>query len=189
MSITTLYGRLSEQEYRAIRDSREGLEQFEDGSLPDDRVLFLDRAAPVLAWLLSARHRAQQAEFATVVRLGDKAPGLDPAAKSPPDDLQTAVTGANAKTDPALDAGMGPAFVLSVDTVSRYAAILENVDEGQLRKHLDFAEMDAAALPVDGWEDEGEELFSDYIFPLFQKLQAFYREAADEKQMVIIWNG
>jgi Domain of unknown function (DUF1877) len=91
--------------------------------------------------------------------------------------------------DGKLTAGLGPAGVLSADTVQRYSLLLAKVGKAELSEHLDFQSLDDAELSIDGWTEEGAELFDGYVFLLFQKLQSFYREAANNNQMVLVWFG
>jgi Domain of unknown function (DUF1877) len=188
MSVTTYYGRLSEAEYAAMRIDPEGLAQFVTGVLPRDRLLYLDKATPVIAWLLSPHKRHEQAHFAAVCRADDaslfKRPDLGP--EPPMDEILIPLEGRGAK-DPTLDVGMGSACVLSPSDVMRYSAMLANIGESHLRERLDFAELDAAALPVDYWSEEGEQTFTEYILPLFTQLQAFFAKAATESQVVLVW--
>jgi Domain of unknown function (DUF1877) len=187
VSITTCYGRLSNEEYAAMRASSDGLVQFADGTLPDEQCLYLDKAAPVIAWLLSPYEREQQAQFARVVRDRENAPVITAPLTSPVDDVLAAVMGVGEK-DAKLDMGLGPATVHRADTVVRYAQLLAKIDEPQLREHLDFEEMEAAALSIDGWLDEGEELFTECVLPLFRQLKLFYKTAAEHKQIVLVWH-
>jgi hypothetical protein len=120
MSITTCYGRLSNEEYEATRASPEGLVQFADGTLPDEQCLYLDKAAPVIAWLLSPYEREQQAQFARAVRERENAPMVIEALTSPVDDVLAALMGVGEK-DAKLDMGLGPATVHQADAVVRYA--------------------------------------------------------------------
>ena len=188
MSVTTYYGRVSPDEYEAMRRAPEGLSRFIDGTLPEERLLYLDKATPVIAWLLSPLKRHEQAHFAAVCTADDLdtfvVPDLGP--QPPMDELLIPIEGRGVK-DEALDVGMGPACVLSESDVERYASMLQQVDEPRLREQLDFQALEDAALPVDYWLEEGDEIFSGYILPLFHRLQAFYAQAATEKQLVLAW--
>ena len=187
MSITTCYGRVSNEQYEAMRASPDGLVQFADGTLPGEQCLYLDKAAPVIAWLLSPHEREQQARFASAVRERENAPVITEPPTPPVDDALAAVMGIGEK-DAKLDAGLGPATVHQADRVARYAQLLAKIDEPELREHLDFEEMEAATLSVDGWLDEGEELFTGYVLPLFQQLKLFYKTAAHHRQVVLVWH-
>jgi Domain of unknown function (DUF1877) len=188
MSVTTYYGRLSEEEYAAMRADPDGLAQFVTGVVPRERMLYLDKATPVIAWLLSPLKRHEQAHFAAVCNAEDidnfTAPDLGP--EPPMDEILVPLEGRGTK-DEALDVGMGPACVISPSDVKRYSRMLADVDESRLRQQLDFPALDAAALPVDYWVEEGEQTFSEYIVPLLRQLQAFYASAESSNQVVLVW--
>jgi len=61
------------------------------------------------------------------------------------------------------------------------------VGASDLRQQLDFQKLEDAALPVDYWPEEGEQIFNEYVLPLFEQLQEFYRTAADSDQLVLVW--
>jgi hypothetical protein len=188
MSITTYYGRLSESEFTAMCADPDGLAQFVIGALPRERLLYLDKAAPVIAWLLSPLKRHEQAHFAAVCRAEDidssQPPDLGPA--PPMDEILVPIEG-RGDTEERLDVGMGPACVISREMVPKYAALLTEIGEADLRQQLDFQKLEDAALPVDYWPEEGEQIFNEYVLPLFEQLQEFYRTAVDSDQLVLVW--
>ncbi|WP_081627154.1 DUF1877 family protein [Methyloversatilis discipulorum] len=188
MSVTTHYGRVSEEQYTSMRNDPDGLAQFLTGVLPEDQLLYLDKASAVIAWLLSPLKRHEQAHFAAVVRADDiesfTPPDLGP--EPPVDELLIPLEGRGAK-DENLDAGMGPACVIDAKDVHRYALLLEEISEEKLREKLNFQELEEAALPIDYWLEEGEEIFAGYIVPLFEQLKTFYRVAASNNQKVLVW--
>lgn len=171
-----------------MRADPEGLAQFLTGAIPREQMLYLDKATPVIAWLLSPLKRHEQAHFAAVCRAEDvatfEAPDLGP--EPPADEILVPVEGRGA-TDEALDVGLGPACVIRPEEVKRFSRLLAAVDEPQLRSKLDFPSLDAAALPLDYWEEEGDDMFNEYVLPLFKQLQAFYEEAATLDQVVLVW--
>jgi len=190
MSVVTYYGRVSDAELESMCASPSGLAQFVDGTLPEERMLYLDKAAPVIAWLVSPLKRHEQLHFAAVVNAGSdlenfKQPDFGP--EPPFDDLLIPTEGRGPKKDERLDVGMGPACVIASTEVSKYTGMLSAIGETQLRQQLDFKALDEACLPVDYWQEEGEQTFAEYILPLFERLQAFYSAAAKEKQHVLVW--
>lgn len=188
MSVTTYYGRLSHEQFDAIRADSTGLEQFFNGSIPQDQMLYLDKATPVIAWLLSPHKRHEQAHFAAVVRADDisnfEKPDLGP--EPPLDEILIPIEGRGEKEE-CLDLGLGPACVPSAEEVHRFAPMLTAVTQAQLRQELDFQRLDDAALPLDYWTEEGEEMFSEYVLPLFVKLQEFFATASQNNQLVLVW--
>ena len=188
MSVTSYYGRLTEKQYQDMRHDPDGLAQFVTGALPKENLLYLDKAAPVIAWLLSPLKRHEQAHFAAVCRAEDldnfHKPELGP--EPPMDEILIPLEGRGEK-DERLDVGIGPACVISTSEAKRFAEKLAAIGESELRQRLSFQEMEDAALPVDYWLEEGESIFSEYVLPLFQQLQSFYTTAAQEDQMVLVW--
>lgn len=188
MSVTTYYGRISKQQYEAMRLHPDGLAQFVTGALPHEQLLYLDKATPVIAWLLSPLKRHEQAHFAAAFNADDidtfEPPDLGP--EPPIDEILIPIEG-RGPTDEMLDAGMGPSCVLEPEDVFRYARMLESVSELKLREKLNFNELEDAALPIDFWPEEGEEIFTEYIVPLFKQLQEFYHIAASNNQLVLVW--
>ena len=65
MSIVTYYGRLTQTELDALCTQADGREQFMAGE--DSKVLYLDKASEVIAWLLSPLKRHEQLHFADVL--------------------------------------------------------------------------------------------------------------------------
>lgn len=189
MGITTCYGRLSADELGHMLKAPEGLAQFYNGVLPPERVLNLDKAAFVISWLLSPLKRHEQAHFAALFKAEDpasfEAPDLGPKPKV--DEFLKAIEGRGTRAN-VLSAGLDPACVNPAEKVKRYSDLLSAVNEDVLRKNVDFKLMDEASLPVDYWEEEGEENLQEYILPLFLRLQTFYKQAAEDGQMVLIWN-
>ena len=61
------------------------------------------------------------------------------------------------------------------------------MNESVLRSELNFELMDTQHLPVEYWQEEGEETFSKYIVPQFEKLKRFYKGAANTGQSVLVW--
>lgn len=166
----------------------DGLAQFVTGALPSELLLPMDKAPAVVAWLLSPLKRWEQKHFAAVCNATDVSTFVPPdyGPEPPLDEVLIPLEGRGPK-DERLDVGLGPACVLQPDAVARYSLLLEGVTEGRLRDRLDFQEMEDAALPVDYWLEEGEQTFSEYVVPLFTRLQRFYQQAAAERQIVLIW--
>jgi hypothetical protein len=171
-----------------MRINPEGLAQFVSGALPHEQLLYLDKATPVIAWLLSPLKRHEQAHFAAAFLEDDIDTFVPPdfGPEPPLDELLIPIEG-RGSVDEALDVGMGPACVFEPDDVYKYARLLENVSETQLREKLNFTELEDAALPIDYWPEEGEKIFTEYIVPLFNQLQEFYRMAASNNQLVLVW--
>jgi len=190
MSVTTYYGRLTKEQLEAMASHPHGLSQFVDGTIPKDQMLYLDKAAPVIAWLLSPLKRHEQLHFAAVVNARDdianfQKPDFGP--EPPFDEILIPIEGRGETKEERLDVGMGPTCIIAPIDVKRFSQHLKSVSEATLRAQLDYKAMDEAALSVDYWQEEGDQNFNDYILPLFKQLQAFYGEAASKEQHVLVW--
>ena len=64
---------------------------------------------------------------------------------------------------------------------------MDRVNETVLRRELNFELMDTLHLPVEYWQEEGEETFTRYIVPQLEKLKRFYKSAANAGQSVLVW--
>ena len=190
MSVTTYYGRVTEEQLERMANHPDGLSQFADGTVPKEQMLYLDKAAPVLAWLLSPLKRHEQLHFAAVVNARDDIESFQKPDFGPEpafDELLVPIEGRGETREERLDMGMGPACVIVPADVKRFSDHLSSIDEDRLREQLDYKAMDEAALPVDYWQEEGDQTFNEYILPLFKQLQAFYRDAASRDQHVLVW--
>ncbi len=98
-----------------------------------------------------------------------------------------AIEGRRHHWESTLEPRLHSACVFEPKQVRHFSSLLEKVDEVKLREQLDFSLMDQMDLPVEYWEEEGEETFSEYILPLFEQLKELYRAAAESGQHVIFW--
>jgi hypothetical protein len=140
--------------------------------------------------LLSPCKRAEQIEFAASMNeaLGEEMPSLPVPEPMPPlDELAICIEGRGPKKLNGLDVGYGPACEFPPEDVQRFSAALDAVNESVLRRELNFELMDTLHLPVEYWQDEGEETFTKYIVPQAEKLKRFYKAAANTGQAVLVW--
>ncbi len=189
MSIITYYARLNREQLDGLLASADGLADLYR-SVPDGAELIdLDKASEVVSWLLSPCKRSDQARIANDLAedLGDEAPFDELPPEAPLDSFAVAIEGRGSRKESRLQAGYGPACIFEPAEVKEFARLLSGVDEPQLREQLDFPLMDKLFLPVEYWEEEGEETFAEYIMPLFRRLQSFYQNAAAAQQHVLIW--
>ncbi|HTN74669.1 MAG TPA: DUF1877 family protein, partial [Pirellulaceae bacterium] len=157
---------------------------------PGGEFIDLDKAAGVIAWLLSPCKRAEQIQFAALINedLGEESQSAADQQPIPPlDDLAICIEGRGSKKINGLEVGYGPACEFAPDDVKRFSAALDKVNESGLRSELNFELMDTQHLPVEYWQEEGEETFTSYIVPNFEKLKRFYRSAANAGQSVLVW--
>jgi hypothetical protein len=190
VSIVTYYARLTSPQLAELRAAPEGLSGIHRHPPSGGELLDLDKASGVIAWLLSPCKRAEQVHFAAEMEEMLNGTKADPSTlPSIPalDDLAIAIEGRGPRKDTRLDVGLGPACVFEPEEVKRFARLLGGVDEGVLRRALDFPLMDKLYLPVEYWEEEGEQAFSEYILPMFENLKRFYQAAANAGQYILVW--
>ena len=170
MSVITYY-------QRCAPDAIDAESDFDDGG----ETIDLDKASEVISWLLSPCKRAEQVHFAAIVESREP---MDPKALPPIppiDDFAIAVEGRGSNQEETH-------CYFEPHEVIRFAKLLGTIDVNTLRRNLDFKAMDAMHLPLDNRMEEGEELFTEYIVPLFEKLKQFYQRAANARQAVMVWH-
>jgi len=190
MSMVTYYARLSGTQVEELRSTAEGLQAIYKRPPIDGSLIDLDKASSVISWLLSPCKRAEQLRFAAEMNEMLKETPIAEAdfpAVPPLDEFAIAIEGRGPRKDRALDAGLGPACIFEPDEVQRFSKALSAVDGIILRRALDFKLMDTLYLPLEYWEEEGEQIFSQYLLPLFAKLKQFYLDAANAGQLVLVW--
>jgi hypothetical protein len=82
------------------------------------------------------------------------------------------------------DWGYGPPRLLRPDRVQAVAAALRDVTADSLRARFDPAVLREADVYPQVWD--GDEDFDIYLLPHFLTLQAFYLEAAEQKEAVLL---
>ncbi len=111
----------------------------------------------------------------------------DPQPIPPLDELAICIEGRGSNKLNGLNVGYGPACEFQPEEVRKFSVELEKVNESILRRELNFELMDTLQLPVEYWQEEGEETFTEYIVPQFEKLKCFYKAAANAGQSVLVW--
>lgn len=186
----TYYARLSRPQLDELQSTPDAFSRIHERIPPGAEIIDLDKASGVIAWLLSPCKRAEQIQFAALVNedLDDnqmEPPDLPPVL--PLDDFAIAIEGRGAKKIAKLDIGYGPACAFEPAEVKRFSDLLATVNASVLRRELNFKLMDTLHLPVEYWEEAGEETFTQYIVPQFEKLKRFYLEATKAGQLVLVW--
>jgi hypothetical protein len=185
----TCYARLAPSQLQGLDKSRGTLARLHQNVPPGGHVIDLDKAAGVIAWLLSPCKRAEQIQFAASINeaLGEEPSLPDPQPIPPLDELAICIEGRGPRKINGLDVGYGPACEFQPEEVKTYSTALAQVNESVLRRELNFELMDSLHLPVEYWQEEGEETFTKYIVPRFEKLKRFYNDAANAGQSVLVW--
>ena len=150
-------------------------------------TLYFDKAYEPIAWLLSPLARAQADHTDRLFRNPDEP---DEAARSrvaamkamPIDPAWEALHGDRGHVDPRFDIGLDPPAVMSPDKVRALSEVLDKISRADLERHFDLAEMDRLDLC---YLDE-EDVMDEYVLPEFERLQAFYRAAAANNQVVMV---
>lgn len=192
MSVVTFYGRLTIEQYEAMRVSPEGLAQFSDGTISTEQLLYLDKATPMIGMNLEALAEDGHINFARPLSSNNSVVGLSADAATPnkvQDSkhwIATCIEGSG-DCDRELDDGMGPAWIVSSDKVKLFNQVLNGINENILRLGHDFEfDEENDDLNTDEPNPE-EEIFSNFILPSFLELKQFYALAAQHNQMVLIW--
>lgn len=84
--------------------------------------------------------------------------------------------------DENLDMGYGPAHYLNPEQVIEISRDLEAIDDEELKKRYDGAQMDEKGVYPEGWKDEGS---FEYLQENFRKLKDFFRSSAELKCAVV----
>jgi hypothetical protein len=106
----------------------------------------------------------------------------------PNDAALLAIEGRGAKNqrDEAINFGMGGARVFSPSEVKALAEQLGRIPAAEMRLHFNRTEM--ARWDVGGldWLGEPDSVLESILIPEFQKLQAFYRRAAETGHYILV---
>lgn len=150
-------------------------------------TLYFDKAYQPIAWLLSPLARAQADHTDRLIgnpnEPDEAARGRVAAMKAMPiDPAWEALHGDRSHVDARFDIGLDPPAVMSPDKVRMLSEVLDKISRADLERYFDLAEMDRLDLC---YLDE-EDVMDEYILPEFERLQAFYRAAAANDQIVMV---
>jgi hypothetical protein len=148
MSMITCYARLTPFQVQGLAKSPETLARLHQNVPPGGEFVDVDKAAGVIAWLLSPCKRAEQIQFAALINedLGEEAPtSPDPQPVPPLDELAICIEGRGPKKISGLDVGYGPACEFQPEEVKQYSVALDKVSESVLRRELIY-EIHCAAV-------------------------------------------
>ena len=191
MSVVATYVRLSPEqlELAAAEDPKVVLDLGREGNDPayqGTETLYFDKGYRSIAWLLSPLARAEDDHLARLIESPDEleaararvaaigAMHVDPAFE--------ALYGDRSHVDERFDIGLDPPAVMSWEKVRTLSAVLDGISSADLEGRLDRGEMIRVGM---NYADE-DDLMDDYILPNFERLQAFYREAAAQGQVVMV---
>ena len=81
------------------------------------------------------------------------------------------------------DLGYGPARLLDPERVRAVASTLRDLPADELRRRVDLKAMSVAELYPDIWDET--DVIDEYLVPAYDRLCAFYADAAQEGQAII----
>ena len=213
MSIIAYYIHIDDAQLQAVREKPALIWNINSDPRFAKAALFdVDKDYEVLAWLLSAKKKREQAQQTAMFLASDR----ETKSKSnydkaefkrvvkeeleklgvPPEDTNVLTTdlfleaiegrGTEAQRDPKINLGLGAARVFKPDEVRKLSAALEKITDADLRKSFDrkiMAKFDVGGL---GWLDEQDSVLDDFLIPSFHKLRTFYTDAAKLGHYVIV---
>lgn len=192
MSVVVTYVRLSEQQLALAAQHPDVAETFleEEIGHPDFRgaeALYLDKAYQPIAWLLSPLARAEADHLDRLIKCPEESDDVvrnrvDTISAMPIDPSFEAIHGNRSYVDDRFSIGLDPPAVLPTEKVRSLTEALDRITRTDLETQFDLEEMDRLDLC---YLDE-EDVMDEYIFPAFERLQAFYRAAAENNQVVMV---
>jgi hypothetical protein len=175
MSVTATYIAGPEEQLTALA-ARRAISLDQLANLPGLRFLDLDKSWEALTWLLSPAKRKEK-ELESI---------SDDDVDIPPDIFMKALEGTESEPIGALDLGYGPPWKLSVALVQEAATALARVTADDLRQQYNPELMDEHWVYPDGWVDDAEDRFNEYLQPLYVAVREFFDSAAAAREAVLI---
>ena len=194
MSVVVYYARLSSEQLERLANSPEsarslilagGSESHPD--FPGLGRLYLDRAYEPIAWLLSPRARAEADHMRRLVENPSDPPeaarGRVAAIDAMPmDPAYEALHGSRSYVDDRFAIGLGSPAVFPVAKVRALSAALDQISCADLERGFDREEIVRVGMTY----CDDDDIMDEYILPEFKRLQAFYRAAAANNQVVMV---
>lgn len=213
MSIIAYYAHVDDAQLQTIREQPTLV--WDIGSDPRfaSATLFdIDRDYDVIAWLISAKKRKEQAHQVAIYRAFDRQResgsdddkseftrvlneelqtlGVTPEDPDaiPTDAALEAIEGRDTEDqrDPEINDDLGSGRHFRPDEVRKLSEALDRVTEADLRKSFDRVEMAKFDVGRIGWLKEEDSVLDQFLIPAFRKLQAFYRQAAKSGHHVLV---
>ena len=213
MSIIAYYVHVNDVQLQAVREKPALVWNIKSDPRFAKAALFdLDKDYEVLAWLLSAKKRREQAqevathraidretqsksnydkaEFKRVVteELGKLGVSSEDTDMLVSDSVLDAIEGRGTKAqrDPKINFGLGNPRVFKPDEVKRLSKALDKVTDADLRKSFDRKAMAKFDVGGMGWLEEKDSVLDEFLIPAFHRLRAFYSDAAKSGQYVLV---
>jgi hypothetical protein len=184
MGMVAYFARVNEDQLGQLRRDPQLVWASEFTSQAGVEVIDIDKAWDAICYLLCDSTR-EMARWNRAAMMDDELPAAEPDTKV--NAIATSIMGASENRVAEIDCGYGGAANFAPGEVAAFAQELSAVTLDRLRQHLDFQEMDRLMVNPDGWLDDGEGIFSEYVVPLFNRVREFYRRAAGQRQRVLVW--
>jgi hypothetical protein len=213
MSIIAYYVHVDDAQLQALREQPAlAWDISSDPRFASAALFDIDKDYDVIAWLISAKKRKEQAQqvarYRAIERERESGADYDKTQFTgvlneelqklgvPPEDTNAIPTdpaleaiegrGMESQRDPKINFGLGNARHFKPDEVRRLSEALDAVTAADLRKSFDRAEMARFDVGGMGWLEEEDSVLDEFLIPAFWKLQAFYRQAAKSGHHVLV---
>jgi hypothetical protein len=210
MSIVLYHARVDESTLEALKENPDLFWELpEQGDPAGVQLLFTDKDWAALCWLLSAKAREEQkhdiAGRALSLRKNDDADHVGREAWRAAKTQEAAKWGfqlvdtESMPDEPALIAiqGRGPierrfpriglhTQIFVPDEVSALSAALDRITDADLREHFDPPVMEALDVAGILWTEEEPDVFDRILVPVFGRITALFKLAAQARQHVVV---
>ena len=102
-----------------------------------------------------------------------------------PETILIGIEGRGSKKEPKIDFGYGEACVFLPDEVKDIADSFCTCDT--FREKPDYKKLDDNQVFPEYWQQEGDDLFDNYIVANFDKLKSLYTAASSNNEVVVMW--
>ena len=208
MSIVSYHARVSESLLGALQTNPDLFWTLPQNAGPAEaELLYIDKDWRALSWLLSAKAREEQkhdAAFFALTRRPD-ADGLDKAAwdaakareasilgfelvdteAMPDDPALTAIEGRGPRDERLAEIGYGGRAFVPTE-VANLTAALDHITGADMREHFDPQVMEVLDVAGMMWTEEDPDVLDTILIPIFDRLKAFYADAARAGQYVLV---
>ena len=172
MSVTATYIRLAESALDDLRRDPDWIATVDRRKVLGAEAINIDKACDGISWLLS--------------RIPSPLPPISGGGFVMRRSLAHLVSGAGGREEPELDAGYGPAKLVSPAEVTELSAWLQSIDEAELRTAYDPKAMATDDVYPQIWMTHRESAFEEYLLPHFRALRGLVIEAARSSQALIV---
>jgi hypothetical protein len=211
MSIVSYHARVGESLLDALQTNPDLFWALpQDAGPAEAELLYIDKDWRALSWLLSAKAREEQKHevaFFALTRRPDS-DDLDKAAwdaakareasklgfelvdtESMPDDpALIAIEGRGLEDERLTEIGLGGRAFVPTEVAS-LAAALDRIPAADMRAHFDPQVMEDLDVAGMMWTQDDPDVLDAILIPIFDRLKAFYADAARAGQYVLVVHG